>query len=80
MSLSWLAIWWENWLLRWYRFFNEDHDGNPLNLKSIEYNDDVAKKDGKLEWKEKKPEKATLRKYPIEEVNGYIYIWVHALK
>jgi phenylpropionate dioxygenase-like ring-hydroxylating dioxygenase large terminal subunit len=45
----------------------------------VEYNDDLCKKDGKLVWKEGKPEKISLRKYPIKELNGYIYVWIHAV-
>jgi len=48
-------------------------------LKTVEYNADMCARDGKLEWKSGKPEKTSLRKFPVSEVNGYIYIWIHAM-
>ena len=58
-----------------------DHDGKPLVLKSIEYKDEtIGKKDCKFEWKENAPEVPTLKKYPLVEMNGYIYVWIHAME
>lgn len=57
-----------------------DHDGKVLALKSVEYNAGVCARDGKIEWKAGEAEKVKLRKYPVSEINGYIYVWVHAME
>jgi hypothetical protein len=57
-----------------------DHDGKALALKSIEYNAGLCAHDGNIEWKTGEAEKVKLRKYPVSEVNGYIYVWIHAME
>ena len=57
-----------------------DHDGKPLPLKSCEYNAEIAQPNGKIDWKQFEAEIPTLRKFPISELNGYIYVWIHAMK
>jgi cholesterol 7-desaturase len=66
--------------VRGYSCLHPDHDGKVLSLKSIEYSDDLGKKDCKHEFKEGAAEVPTLRKYPVVEMNTYIYIWIHALE
>lgn len=49
-------------------------------MDNCEYNDDLGEKGVKLQWKEKKSVSAKLRKYVTCEMNGYIYVWIHALE
>ena len=56
-----------------------DHNGKPVPGKAVEYNDDFCEKGGKLEWKKYESENVKLRKYPVCEMNGYIYVWIHAM-
>ena len=66
--------------MRGYLCIKVDHDNKPMKLKAIEYNDCLGKKGSTLEWKETAAEIPTLRKYPIVEMNGYLYVWIHALE
>lgn len=44
----------------------------------MEYNEEMCGKEGKLKWKEGSKERVALRKYPVSELNGYIYVWISA--
>lgn len=47
-------------------------------LKSVEYGDDLGSKDCKtLEWKRGEGY-AKQRKYPVKDLNGFIYLWIHS--
>ena len=79
MPISWMALWWRNRHLCRYKFINIDHDGKPIKGKTVEYNDNFCEKGKKLEWDRTESESIKLRKYPVCEMNGYIYVWIHAL-
>lgn len=57
-----------------------DYDGKPVEMQSCEYNQDLGEKGTKLKWKQEDNVYAKLRKYPVCEMNGFIYVWIHALE
>jgi hypothetical protein len=59
---------------------NIDYDGKPTKGLNVEYNDDFCEKGQKLNWIRKDEENIKLRKYPVCEMNGYIYVWIHAVE
>lgn len=57
-----------------------DYNGKPMEVESVEYNPDFCEKGKKLSWVRKADKTATLRKYPSCEMNGYVYVWIHAME
>lgn len=51
-----------------------------MEVFNVEYNEDFCEKGKKLNWVKKEGTTATLRKYPVCEMNGYVYIWIHAME
>ena len=56
-----------------------DYNGKPMEVFNVEYNEDFCEKGKKLDWVKKEGTTATLRKYPVCEMNGYVYVWIHAM-
>ena len=57
-----------------------DHDGKPIEAKLCSYNEDLGEQGKQLKWLEKEKEEVRLRKYPVCEMNGFIYVWIHAMQ
>ena len=57
-----------------------DHDGKPIEAKLCSYNEDLGERGKQLKWVEKEKEEVRLRKYPVCEMNGFIYVWIHAME
>lgn len=47
-------------------------------LKSVEYGDGFGSKECKSPSWKKDSGYAKQRKYPTKELNGFIYVWIHA--
>ena len=57
-----------------------DYNGKPMEVFNVEYNEDFCEKGKKLNWVKKPETTANLRKYPVCELNGYVYVWIHAME
>lgn len=52
-----------------------------MEVMNVQYNDDFCEKGKKLNWiKDDKTTTTSLRKFPVAECNGYIYVWIHAME
>jgi hypothetical protein len=80
VSLPRLAVRWRVRALRGYLLHNPDNDGKPVRGLNVEYNPDMCEKGKKLVWMRKEDQEIKLRKYPLCELNGHIYVWIHALE
>ena len=57
-----------------------DHNNEPIVATNCEYNEELGQKGVKLKWTEKKNQQVKLRKYPVCELNGFVYVWIHAME